>query len=108
MRFILLVILGLLSIWDTVSGATFPFTDVKESDKYYDGVRDLYEYGIIFDDGTGLFRPSEAITRDMFVGLSISVSCQKCLSPSIDDILHYSISPFIDLEKRNPYFYCIA
>ena len=108
MRYLLLIILGLLSIWDTVSGATFPFTDVKESDAYYDGVRDLYEYGIISDDGTGLFRPSEAITRDMFVGLSISVSCQKCLSPSIEDILHYSMSPFIDLEKRNPYFYCIA
>jgi len=44
----------------------------------------------------------------MFVGLATSVSCHKCLSPSVEDTIHYQFSPFIDLEKSNPYYYCIS
>jgi hypothetical protein len=85
-----------------------PFTDVPESSPYYSAVKYLYDQTIITDDGSHKFRPSETMTRDTFVGLSVSVSCKKCITPSPSDVLYYQNSPFIDLSKANPYFYCIA
>lgn len=105
---ILLLILGIFSFFETLFSATLPFTDVSEKDAYFDGVQSLYEFGIITDDGSHLFRPDALIERDLFVGLATSVSCRKCLTPSLDDIIHYDRSPFIDLRKTNPNYYCIA
>lgn len=85
-----------------------PFIDVPESSPYYSAVKYLYDQTIITDDGSHKFRPSETMTRDTFVGLSVSVSCKKCITPSPSDVLHYQNSPFVDLSKANPYFYCIA
>ena len=42
------------------------------------------------------------------MGIAVGVSCRKCLSPSIEDIIRYSQSPFIDILKKNQYFYCIS
>ena len=105
---IILLILGFFSFFDGVFSTTMPFIDVSEKDPYFDGVRDLYDFGMITDDGSHHFRPDEPIERDTFVGLATSVSCHKCLSPTFEDILHYDISPFIDLRKTNPNYYCIA
>ncbi len=105
---ILLLILGIFSFFEILFSATLPFTDVTEKDAYFDGVQSLYEFGIITDDGSHLFRPDALIERDLFVGLATSVSCRKCLTPSLDDIIHYDRSPFIDLRKTNPNYYCIA
>lgn len=42
------------------------------------------------------------------MGVTIGVSCKKCISPSIEDIFHYTTSPFLDLLKQNKYYYCIS
>lgn len=107
MRRFLLIIIGIF-FWNTLSAATIPFTDVQKWDNFYEWVQNLYNFGIISDDGSHLFNPADPINRDMFVSLATSVSCKKCLTPSVDDILRYQNSPFIDLSKSNPYYYCIA
>ena len=91
-----------------VSAASIPFTDVSVSSPYYSAIETLFRGRIISDDGSGLFRPDDTVNRDAFVGLSVSVSCKQCLTPTMDDIVQYSISPFVDLTKQNPYYYCIA
>jgi hypothetical protein len=48
------------------------------------------------------------MNRDFFVSLAVGIGCHKCETPSIEDILKYPISPFIDLPKTNQYYYCIA
>ena len=105
---IILFILGILAFFEGCYSAEMPFIDVSEKDVYFDGVRDLYDFGMITDDGSHLFRPEDPIERDMFVWLATSVSCHKCLSPTLEDILHYDVSPFVDLQKTNPNYYCIA
>ncbi len=85
-----------------------PFTDMPESSPYYSAVKYLYDQGIISDDGSHLFRDTDTIARDTFIGLSVSVSCRKCITPTPDDVIRYQVSPFIDLSKANPYFYCTA
>lgn len=108
MRRLFLSMLTCLSLVSSAFAAELPFTDVQKTDSYYEGVLDLYRYGIISDDGSHEFRPDDPIERDMFVGLATSVSCHKCITPSLTDIITYKISPFIDLEKTNTYYYCIA
>ncbi len=85
-----------------------PFTDVPESSPYFNAVKYLSEQNIITDDGSHKFHGEDTITRDIFVGLSVSVSCKKCITPTPADIIAYQNSPFIDLSKANPYFYCIS
>lgn len=110
MRKILLFILGytLTSLGTFVDAADFPFRDIQTSSPYYSAVKYLFDQRIISDDGSGLFRASDTIDRDAFVGLSVSVSCRKCINPTPADILKYQSSPFVDLSRSNPYFYCIA
>ena len=48
------------------------------------------------------------MSRDFFVSLAVGIGCHKCETPSVDDIIKYQISPFIDLPKTNRYYYCIA
>ena len=93
---------------ENASAWAFPFTDVPVTSPYYSSVKSLYEDFIISDDGSHLFRPDASIDRGSFVGLSVSVSCRKCITPSIEDIVRYATSPFIDLSKTHPIYYCIA
>lgn len=95
-----------LSVEDV--GAAIPFRDVSIGSPYYQAVESLYTKRIISDDGSGLFRPGDTIERDAFVGLSVSVSCKSCITPTIEDIVTYKVSPFIDLSKTNPFYYCIS
>lgn len=100
--------IGLLFSMGTVFSASMPFTDVNSSDPYYDAVLELFNWRIITDDGSHLFHPDDLVTRDFFVWLAVSVGCHKCETPSIEDIIQYRISPFIDLTKANHYYYCIS
>ena len=108
MHRILIFICVFIGLINSASAASFPFTDVLPSDNYYEGVKSLYDYGIITNNWDNLFRPNDPITRDVFVWLATSVSCKKCLIPSTEDIIRYQVSPFIDLKKSNPNYYCIA
>lgn len=103
-----LYILLLLGFWTNLFASDIPFSDVTNDATYYPWVKLLYDYGVIYDDGSWLFRPNEPINRDTFVWLATSVSCKKCLTPSIEDIVKYNTSPFVDLVKTNANYYCIA
>lgn len=109
MRRILVFIGIFLSV---LSGKTFaselPFTDIKPTDTYYNAVNELYKNGVISDDGSHLFRPLDSMSRDFYVSLSVAVGCKKCNTPSPEDVMKYQSSPFVDLAKENPYYYCIA
>jgi S-layer homology domain len=63
---------------------------------------------VISDNGDHLFRPNDPMTRDFYVSLAVGVGCKKCETPSASDIMRYQNSPFVDLSKMNPYYYCIA
>lgn len=84
------------------------FTDIKTTDPYYYAVKDLYDGWIITDNWDHLFRPNDLMSRDFFVSLAVEIGCHECQTPSTDDIIRYQISPFIDLDKSNTYYYCIA
>ena len=88
--------------------ASMPFTDVKENSSYYEAVKDLYNARIISDDGSGLFHPNLPMNRDFFVSLAVQIGCKECLTPTTEDLIKYHKSPFIDLSKTNPFYYCIA
>jgi PKD repeat protein len=84
------------------------FVDVKKDAPYYDAVNFLVESRVIHDRWNGYFYPESPMTRDFYVSLAVGVGCKKCTTPTIEDIIKYTESPFIDLEKNNPYYYCIA
>jgi hypothetical protein len=92
----------------TVFAIEMPFTDVRSSDLYYDAVRELYEGRVISDSGDHLFRPNDLMSRDFFVSLAVGIGCHKCETPSVEDIITYQVSPFVDLPKTNQFYYCIA
>lgn len=108
MRRIIISIIGICSFWGYAFSANLPFDDVKSTDSFYEWVKKLYEYWVIQDDGSKLFHPEAPITRDTFIWFATSVSCKKCITPTTEDIIKYTNSPFPDLEKINPYYYCIA
>lgn len=85
-----------------------PFSDVRSTDSFYESVNDLYDSRMISDDGSWLFRPNEPMNRDFFVSIITMMGCKECLTPSDDDMVKYSHSPFVDVSKNNQYYYCIA
>lgn len=93
---------GVFWAWD------FPFTDVPKDSPIYESVKNLYDQGVISDSGDHLFRPNDPMKRDFYVSLTVGVGCKKCETPSTEDIVRYQSSPFVDLGKTNPYYYCIA
>lgn len=105
---ILLIIVGLLSFVSASSAASIPFTDVRNTDPYYSAIAELYSARIISDDGSHLFRPTEPMTRDFFTSLVMSVGCTSCTKATPEMVSLYQTSPFIDIRKSNPYYYCIA
>lgn len=107
LRIAFLGIIFLLSFGE-IFATPFPFTDVPTTDPAYSSIKNLFDQGIISDDGSHLFHGNDPMNRDVFVALSVSVSCKKCLTPSSEDIISYQFSPFVDLKKQNEYYYCIA
>ncbi len=107
-RVVLFIVFFFVFFLPKVWGAEMPFTDVKPADIYYNAVRELYNNHVISDNGDHLFRPNELMARDFYVALAVAVGCKKCETPSGEDIIKYQISPFVDLSKINPYYYCIA
>lgn len=102
---IFLLLLAFYSLWNASS---LPFTDVAKSDNFYSNLEYLYNMWIIKDNPTHKFNPSWLIRRDEFVGIVVWVWCKDCINPRIEDIIKYTSIPFIDVEKNNPYFYCIS
>lgn len=80
-RFLQYITIFLIFLGESVFAADIPFTDVRPSDPYYKAVKTLYNNRIISDDGSHLFRPNEAMSRDFYVALSVSVGCKKCETP---------------------------
>ena len=103
----LILSLFLLSFSPAIA-SELPFTDVSSTDSYYADLKYMYDAGVIGDTADHLFRPDGLLKRDEFVGIAVGVSCQKCLYPSVEDIIRYSLDPFADILKKNPYFYCIS
>lgn len=88
--------------------AASPFIDVTPESPYFQAVSDLYDAGTISNDGTNLFHPNDPMNRDFYVSLATAIGCKECLTPTLQDIEKYYISPFIDLPKTNQYYYCVA
>ncbi len=106
-RLILFILVSYFSLSITWA-SDMPFTDVKPTDPYYQAVSDLYAGWVISDTGDHLFHPGDQMKRDFYVSLVVWVWCKKCITPSPSDIVKYIQSPFVDLSKINPYYYCIA
>lgn len=85
-----------------------PFTDVTPQSSYFSDLKHMYDAGVLSDTPDHLFHPDALLPRDEFVGITVGVSCHKCITPSVDDILHYITNPFADILKQNRYFYCIS
>lgn len=85
-----------------------PFTDVSSQAPYYAELKHMHDAGVIGDTDDHLFHPDGLLPRDEFVTITVGVSCQKCIYPSPEDIVHYNQSPFTDIPKKNQYFYCIS
>jgi len=92
----------------SLAATELPFTDVSVGDSYYTDLKYIYNAGIISDTPDHLFRPNGLLPRDEFAGTVVGVSCRNCISPSIEDIIRYNQNPFIDVLKKNQYFYCIS
>lgn len=88
------------------------FTDISTNYNYYDELQFLYDNGVFIPDVNNKFNPSSILQRDEFVWSVVELSCDKCIHPnsSIKYILKYQNSNdlFYDVNKNNPYFYCIA
>lgn len=50
-------------------GITFPFTDVKESDWYFDDIKNMYFSGLIKGVGNNTFEPERGVTRGEFAAV---------------------------------------
>lgn len=88
--------------------AELPFTDVSPVASYYSDLKYMYDAGVIDDTPDHAFRPDGLLRRDEFVSIVVGVSCRKCLYPSAEDILRYTMNPFVDILKTNKFFYCIS
>ena len=106
-RIIFVLICSFFWIGSTFA-STLPFTDVASTAPYHDSVKTLYDGGIITNNGDNLFRPNEQMTRDFYVSLVVGIGCKKCEPPSVEDIVKYINTPFVDVSKNNQYYYCIA
>jgi len=70
----LYVVFGELSGWSSASFLdevvdTFPFTDVRSGDWFYDAVRDMWERGIVTGTTASTFSPNDTLTRAAAVTL---------------------------------------
>lgn len=103
------IFLSLLLLLPSLAFASeLPFTDVFSQSSYYADLKHMYDAGVISDTTDHLFHPDGLLPRDEFVTIAVGVSCRKCIYPSPEDIVHYNQDPFIDIPKKNQYFYCIS
>lgn len=103
------VVASLLSLsLGTAFASALPFSDVKETDVYYNDLKTLYERGIVLESSTGKFFPDALMNRDEFVSIIVGITCKRCLMPTFDDILKYTSLPFVDFERTNINFYCVS
>lgn len=87
------------------------FWDIWIDYDYILELQALYNRGIIIDDGSWMFRPSEPLRRDIFTWVSQEIQCDRCIEPhtpssTIEKYLGEDI--FFDIDNTSPYFYCIA
>ena len=102
-------------LWNNIFGAQVPvekvFTDIDKNYKYYNELQTLYDIWMIFPDENWKLNPKKLLNRDEFVGISMEVSCKRCISPNTDFSLlkeHSKTQTFYDVSRNNKYFYCIA
>ena len=62
---VLVMLVGLMTM--TVNSADLPFTDVKADSKYYEGVKYVFEKGIMNGTSATAFSPDAGLTRGMIV-----------------------------------------
>ncbi|MDQ7023207.1 MAG: PKD domain-containing protein [Candidatus Gracilibacteria bacterium] len=112
---ILVLIISQFILGNNTFSASIPveevFSDIDKNYKYYYELQALYDKGMIFPDEDGQFSPKKLLNRDEFVGISMEVSCKRCISPNTDFELlksHSKTQTFYDVSKDNKYFYCIA
>ena len=105
---IFLFVVALGFSWMNAFASVLPFSDVAQTDGYYNDLVTLYQRGIIGDSPTGKFFPDALMNRDEFVSIVVGVGCKRCLTPSFDDIAHYNTLPFVDFERKNINFYCVS
>ena len=60
-----ILLLGLLPV--AAAAADLPFTDVKAGSEYYDGVKYVYEKGLMNGTAADKFSPGDGLTRGMIV-----------------------------------------
>lgn len=61
------MVLGMLPGTVFATGSGTPFTDVKETDWFYDAVRYVYDNGMMSGTGSATFAPNATTTRGMIV-----------------------------------------
>lgn len=87
------------------------FTDIDEDYKYLHELQTFYDKGMIKPDTDWNFNPRALLNRDEFVWILQEVTCKKCIQPNTDyDFInkYEDKKIFFDINKINPYFYCIA
>lgn len=83
-------------------GPVYQFTDVKESDWFYDAVAFLYDTRISVGVTNTLFAPDKDLTRAEFVAFLARIAVRSRLIP-VDDVLHFYDSSFKDVSKKQWY-----
>jgi len=77
-----------------------PFTDIRESDSYYDAVKFVYENGLFKGTSATKFEPDTTMTRAMFVtvlGRMAGVDTALYTSTAFDDVILGSwYAPYVD------------
>lgn len=107
MRRIILFIIILFGFWNSLTAASFPFTDVNNSDTLYTHLNRMISAGWVLDDRSGIFAWGSPASRDFFTALILSAKCQSCIVPQGADITTYNRETYDDVTMSNPYFYCI-
>lgn len=86
-----------------------PFTDVDETNPYYQQILDLYKSRVISGYTDGSFKPNQQLTRAEFVKIALGVTnCIDCTNPTQPQKERYSANPFPDVVLPSWFYYCIA
>lgn len=99
----------LFFVWITqLYASELPFKDVKKTDDIYKDLKLLYDNMVIKDNSEHLFNWDSLLKRDEYVAIAVWVWCKECIYPSAEIIYKYDNIPFQDVDKFNPYYYCIS
>ncbi len=108
LKILFAIVVFLFTTANAFAQDNLPFTDIKADSPYYNAVKNLYDARVISDDGSHLFRADAPMNRDFFVSLAVQIGCKQCLTPTVDDLIQYQQSPFVDFPKTNQFYYCVA